>query len=125
MSEQKIVSIDQRDGLLVNVVNQETLDDESTRRMLSEALDGAATARACPVVLDLSAVAFFPSVSLSALVELLNTLTKAGQKLILVGLQQDVRESLAITRLDKLFEIRDDVEAILAHQRREDASHLD
>ena len=90
--------------------------------MRAEVLAGAEQARDLPVVLDLSNVGFFPSVSLGAVVVLLNTLKKAGQKLILVGLQPPVREALAITRLDKLFEIRDDVEEVVAEQRRQGAS---
>ena len=43
-------------------------------------------------------------------------------RLILVGLQPAVRDSLALTRLDKLFEIRNDVQDVLAHQRRENAA---
>ena len=118
MSDQQVTSINQRDNLLVAVVQQESLDEEGTGKMRAEVLAGAEQARDLPVVLDLSKVGFFPSVSLGAVVVLLNTLKKAGQKLILVGLQPPVRESLAITRLDKLFEIRDDVEAVVAQQRR-------
>ena len=122
MSDQQVTSINQRDNLLVAVVQLESLDDESTGKMRAEVLAGAEQARDLPVVLDLSNVGFFPSVSLGAVVVLLNTLKKAGQKLILVGLQPPVRESLAITRLDKLFEIRDDVEDVVAEQRRADAT---
>jgi anti-anti-sigma factor len=60
--------------------------------------------------------------ALGAIVVLLNTLKQHGQKFILVGLQPAVRDSLAVTRLDKLFEIRDDVEDVLAHLRRGDAA---
>jgi anti-sigma B factor antagonist len=107
---------------VVAVVEQAEMDEASTGKMQAEVLAGAEQAKELPVALDLSKVSFFPSLSLGAIVVLLNTLKKRGQKLILVGLQPPVREALALTRLDKLFEIRDDVEEAIAHQRRSDAA---
>lgn len=122
MSDQQVTSINRRDDLVVAVVEQAEMDEAATGKMQAEVLAGAEQAQELPVVLDLSKVSFFPSLSLGAIVVLLNTLKKRGQKLILVGLQPPVREALALTRLDKLFEIRDDVEEALAHQRRSDAA---
>jgi anti-sigma B factor antagonist len=122
MSDQQVTSISRRDDLVVAVVEQAEMDEASTGKMQAEVLAGAEQAQELPVVLDLSKVSFFPSLSLGAIVVLLNTLKKRGQKLILVGLQPPVREALALTRLDKLFEIRDDLEEVLAHQRRSDAA---
>ncbi len=122
MSDQQVTTIDRRDGLVVAVVEQADMDAEATNRMRAEVLAAAEESRASNVVLDLSKVAFFPSMALGAIVVVLNTLKQHGQKFILVGLQPAVRDALAVTRLDKLFEIRDDVEDVLAHQRREDAA---
>lgn len=122
MSDQQVITIDRRDGFVVAVVQQAEMDAEATTRMQAEVLAGAEQSRESPVVLDLSKVVFFPSLALGAIVVLLNTLKQHKQKFILVGLQPAVRDSLALTRLDKLFEIRDDVEDVLAHQRREDAA---
>jgi anti-anti-sigma factor len=122
MSDQQVTTIDRRDGLVVALVEQAEMDAEATNRMRTEVLAAAEESRGSHVVLDLSNVAFFPSMALGAIVVLLNTLKQHGQKFILVGLQPAVRDSLAVTRLDKLFEIRDDVEDVLAHQRREDAA---
>ena len=121
MSDQQVTTISRRDDVIVAQVQPEELNDQTTGKMQAEVLAGAEQAPELPVVLDLSRVSFFPSLSLGAVVAMLNTLKKRGQKFILVGLQPPVRESLAVTRLDKLFEIRDDVEDVLAHQRREDA----
>ena len=68
--------------------------------------------------LDLSKVEFFPSVSLGSVVVLLNELKKHGQKFVLIGLGPVVRDALAITRLDKLFEIHDSAADALAQLRR-------
>ena len=122
MSEQQVVSITQRDDLVVAVVHQAQMDEEATGKMQAEVLAGAEPAVGLPVALDLSKVSFFPSLSLGAIVTMLKTLKARGQRLILVGLQPPVRESLTLTRLDKLFEIRDDVEEVQAHLRREDAT---
>ena len=67
------------------------------------------------VVLDMSQVRFVPSLSLGALVTLLQHAKQKQQRFILVGLQPEVRQSLAVCRLDKLFEIYDTLE--IASQR--------
>ncbi len=125
MSDQQVTSIDRQDEVVVAAVQQAEMDEQATGKMKAEVLAGAEQAPGLPVVLDLSKVSFFPSLALGAIVVLLNTLKKKGQKLILVGLQPPVREALAMTRLDKLFEIRDDLESVLAHLRREDAAAED
>ena len=122
MSEQQVMSITQCDDLVVAVVQQAEMDEEATGKMQAEVLAGTEQAGGLPVALDLSNVSFFPSLSLGAIVTMLSTLKARGQRLILVGLQPPVRESLALTRLDKLFEIRDDVEDVQAHLRREDVT---
>ena len=122
MSEQQVMSITQRDDLVLAVVHQAEMDEEATGKMQAEVLASSEQAGELPVALDLSNVSFFPSLSLGAIVTMLNTLKARGQRLILVGLQPPVRESLALTRLDKLFEIREDVEDVQAHLRREDAT---
>jgi anti-sigma B factor antagonist len=63
------------------------------------------------VVLDLSQVRLVPSLSLGALVTLLQSAKQRQQRFILVGLQPAVRETFAVCRLDKLFEIHDTAEA--------------
>ena len=125
MSDQQVTLIDQRDELVVATVQQAEMDEPATGKMKAEVLAGAEQAPGLPVVLDLSKVSFFPSLALGAVVVLLTTLKKKGQKFILVGLQPPVREALAMTRLDKLFEIRDDLESVLANLRREDAAAED
>jgi anti-sigma B factor antagonist len=62
------------------------------------------------VILDLSQVQFVPSLSLGALVTVLQSSKQRQQRFILSGLQSDVRQTFAVCRLDKLFEIHDSVE---------------
>jgi anti-anti-sigma factor len=57
----------------------------------------------------MSKVQFVPSLSLAALVTMLREFKQAGQRFILVGIQPSVRGTLAVTHLDRLFEIYEDV----------------
>lgn len=118
MSDEKVVSIEQTDEILLAVVHCEQMKESETQVMQTEVLASAEQARHLPVVLDLSDVAFIPSVTLGALVVLLQELKKSGQRFLLAGLQPDVRGTLALTRLDKLFEICDTRDDALAQVRK-------
>ena len=117
MAKPKIISIETKDGVIVAAVKCASMDEESTKQMQTEVGEAAGKARELPLVLDLSQVEFFPSLSLGALVNLLRECKQHNQRFVLAGIQQPVRECLAITRLDKLFEICDDVGAALAQIR--------
>ncbi|MHC5112355.1 MAG: STAS domain-containing protein [Planctomycetota bacterium] len=116
-----VTSIEKQEELVVAIVQHDELDDQQIAAMQGEVLAAAEQSPGLPVVLDLAKVSFLPSLSLGAVVVLLNTLKKKGQKLILVGMQSTVRDAFAMTRLDKLFEIRDDLDSVVAQLRREDA----
>ena len=62
-----------------------------------------------PVILDLGKVSFIVSFSLGSFVELSQQMKGRGRRLVLVNLQPPVRQVMAITRLNKLFEIKDDM----------------
>jgi anti-anti-sigma factor len=122
MSDQPVTQTDQRDGVIVVAVQPSEMDEDATRQMQAEVLAAAEQNRMLPVALDLSRVNYFPSLSLGAVVTLLSTLRKHQQRLILAGLQPQVREALAITHLDKLFEIHQSIDDAVAHQRRKHAA---
>lgn len=117
MSETQVTAVERRGEVTVVRVLPESLDVETTSTLQEDVLAAAMVSPKIPVVLDLSGVKTIPSVALSMLVVLLSELKKTDQKLILVGVQSMVRESLAITRLNELLEIRDDVESVLDHLR--------
>jgi anti-anti-sigma factor len=54
-------------------------------------------------------VKFVPSLSLAGLIRIHTEFQSRQQKLILAALQPHVRDTLVITRLDRLFELHDDV----------------
>jgi anti-sigma B factor antagonist len=65
------------------------------------------------VVLDLSRVTILPSLALGLLVQISNTCKGRQQKLKLAGLQPQIRQVFAITKLDRVFELAPSVEAAI------------
>lgn len=61
-------------------------------------------------VLDLNKVSFIDSTGLGVMISLMRQLKKAGGKLRLTGLQEEVRSIFEITRLFRVFEISPSVE---------------
>jgi anti-sigma B factor antagonist len=122
MSDQDVINIEQRSGVLLASIACERMDEDLTNQMQTEVYAAAAQTRRLPLVLDLSRVEFFPSLSLGALVKILGEFKKHGQRLILVGLQPSLRSALAVTRLDKLFEIYDTVDEATKQLRLGDAA---
>lgn len=66
------------------------------------------------IVLDFSAVEYLSSAALGKLITMDKKVKNAGGKLRLCSIRPDIYEVFAITRLNKLFDIRDDQEAALA-----------
>ncbi len=111
MSESPIVTVEDLSDLIVLHVGVGELDEGHLRRLQSEVRAAAATSPRRPCVLDLERVSFMPSLSLAALVRLSAEFQARRQRLILAGLQTRVRELFVVTRLDRLFELHDDVAA--------------
>ena len=113
MTNQPTVTIEPRDDVIYALVNQARLDDSAVDRLHGEVLSAAAQKPNVPVVVDLSHVNYMPSMALGTLVMLMRHLKNSERRFVLIGLQHEVRTVLAITRLDKLFEIQTDLEAAL------------
>ncbi|UCD27816.1 MAG: anti-sigma factor antagonist [Planctomycetota bacterium] len=118
MSDEKIVIIEPQEDVILAVVDCVRMEEEHTQMMQEEVSAAAEQSRQLPVVLDLSKVEFVPSLSLGALVNLLREFKQHNQRFILAGLHPDVRGTLAVTRLDKLFEITNSVDEALAQVRK-------
>jgi anti-anti-sigma factor len=95
---------------------QVKLMDDDVLKALSRGVDEAAAAHpAVPlVVLDLSRVALLPSMALGLLVHMNTKCRSREQKLKLAGIQPQLRQVFAITKLDRVFQFADDVEAATA-----------
>jgi anti-sigma B factor antagonist len=70
-----------------------------------------------PVVIDLAGVGMLPSVSIGALIQVSQVAKGNGQRFLLTGLSPNVRDTLRICRLDRVFEICDSREAAIAALR--------
>lgn len=95
-------------------VQSETLDEKTTAAVRTATSAAAEADPQAAIILDLSRVAFLPSMSLGSLVQLSQACKANGRRLVLAGLQPFVRDLLAVTRLNRLFEIHDDVSTLLA-----------
>ena len=114
MSEQEVISIQPHEEVIWAKIMHAQMDEELTTKMQQQVNEAAEKSRKLPVALDLSEVEFFPSLSLGALVTIMSELKKHQQRLVLVGIQPPIRGALAVTRLDKLFEIYEDVDEAIA-----------
>jgi anti-anti-sigma factor len=105
MSESAIVEVKPHAEAVWAVVRPRVLDDVACSRMQSEVIEAADARSNAAVILDLTPVEYVPSLGLGALVSLHRQLRQKEHRLLLTGLHPDVRMTLAVTRLDKLFEI--------------------
>jgi anti-anti-sigma factor len=92
-------------GSRLAIIHHDSLDETVIQQMQTDVAAAAAQTTALPVILDMSNVSFVPSIGLGVLVKLMRSFKKEGRRFILVGLQPQVRATLAITHLDKLLEI--------------------
>jgi anti-anti-sigma factor len=98
------------DQIIVARVQTAHLDEPQAQALLQQLLAAVAQSPAVPVLLNLTQVATMPSMAIGALVTLWKKLQDGRQKFILVGMQGPVRNTLAVCRLDKLFEFCDSEE---------------
>jgi anti-sigma B factor antagonist len=87
--------------------------DDDALKTLSRLIDEASDADApVPlVIVDLSRVAILPSMALGLLVQVSNKCRARQQKLKLAALQPQIRQVFSITRLDRVFQFADSVDA--------------
>lgn len=95
--------------------NMKMMDDnalKTLRRLIDEAAGPDSGIER--VVLDLSRVTILPSLALGLLVHIANTCNERQQALRLTGINPQIRQVFAITRLDHVFQFADSVEAAVA-----------
>lgn len=112
MSELNPIQISVSEKMILAVLQCDQLDECHIQDMQSKVTAAAGQALHLPVVLNMSKVAFVPSLSLGALVTLLKICKQNNQRLILTGLQQVVRQIMTTCRLDRLFEIYDTLDDV-------------
>src|SRR4051794_28399802 len=81
---------------------------------VAESLGGMIRQKPARLVVDLSRVTYIDSSGLAVLIEGMQNMEGYGGKLVLAGLQENVRPIFEIARLDQVFIIFPDVKAALA-----------
>jgi anti-anti-sigma factor len=111
MSEPAAAKIEKQPDVVVLRVSVLRLDEDGLRRLQTEIHAAAAESPQLPLVIDLSEVEFLSSLALAAFIRLASDFRERRQRLMLSGLRPDVRQVFVLTRLDRLFEMFDDVAA--------------
>jgi anti-anti-sigma factor len=114
MPDPTVTVIDRLPNAVVVHIQAEQLDEGTLKAVRGETTAAAAAAPTVPVVLDMQMVKFMASLSLGGLVQLSQAFKSRNQRLVFANLQPAVRETIAITRLDRLFEIVDDLSGFLS-----------
>jgi anti-anti-sigma factor len=117
MSAQTVTIVEQTPRHVLVRVQPDKIDESNLAGLRSETAAAGAAAPDLPVILDLSRVGFLPSMSLGGLLQLAQLFKSRKQRFVLVGLQADVREMVVLTRLDRVFEILSDADAVTGLSR--------
>lgn len=105
MSQSVITSQTHEKALIVSVTKR-ALDAVTVVALRDEVNSAVAgLTPGLPVIIDLSKVDFAPSVALGTLVNLAQDLKWSGRRMLLCGLTRQVRGTVSVTRLDKVFEV--------------------
>jgi anti-anti-sigma factor len=105
MPESSVTTVKPHDQVLLLEVCRRTLDDTSTQALVDEVYTAAGQHPQKPIVLDFGKVKFAPSVALGSLVQLSKSFQIDGRRVALVGVDRRLRDSIRVTRLDKILEI--------------------
>ena len=106
--------VERHPSVVVARVQADRLDETNLTAVRAEVSAAGLDSPHLPVALDMSNIAFVPSLSLGGLVQLAQIFKARGQRLVLANLQPPVRQTITITRLDRLFEIHDDLSSLLS-----------
>lgn len=112
MPDSTVSLVERYPKAIVLRIQVERLDDTSVDALRADASNAAAEAPQLPVVLDMAKIRFMPSFSLSGLLQLTREFKARGQRLVLTGLQPFPRDTIVITRLDRVFDIQDDISTL-------------
>jgi anti-anti-sigma factor len=114
MSEQALVIVERHPDLVLAHVQPETIDERNLAAVHAEVAAAGSESPDLPVVLDMTRVLFMPSMSLAGFIRLSQLFRSKKQRLVLINLQPAVRDTLVVTKLDRLFEIRPNLVALRA-----------
>ena len=112
MSEPQIATVERHPELVVVHVQPERVDEGNLAEFHAAVATAGSESPELPVAVDMARVRFVPSMSLAGLIRLSQLFKSKKQRLVLVNLQPAVRETLVVTKLDRLFEIHPDLSAL-------------
>lgn len=110
---QPSITIERNAGAIVARVQVKLLEEKDLKQ-LSQMIDTASSEQpATLVVIDLAKVQMLPSLGLGTLVQISNKCRARQQRLRLAAVTPPVRQVLSITRLDRVLDLADSVEAAI------------
>jgi anti-sigma B factor antagonist len=117
MSEPSPFKLETHENALVARWHMKVIDEDALKA-LARAIDDAIAADSTInlVVLDVAGVSMMPSLALGLVMQISTLCKSRGQKLKLAGVQPPVRKVFSVTRLDRLLQFSDTVEAALKGQ---------
>lgn len=118
MAHSTVTEIHKRDDVLHIVINKRALNESSTRELVDSVHTAAVEHVGLPIVLDLSKVRFAPSVALGSLVQLSKSFEFDNRRIALIGVDRNVRDAIRVTHLDKMLEIHNTLDDVLATSGR-------
>lgn len=114
MPDDSVTEIQPHDQVLLIAVHKRSLDEASTRRLVDDVLTAAGRTPRVPIVLDLSHVRFAPSVALGSLVQLAKSFKLDRRRIALIGVDQRILQTIRVTQLHEVLEVRDSLEQVIA-----------
>lgn len=116
MADTPVLQVEVQPDVVVLRVTASDLFEGHVKALETE-LAAMAKDHSLPFVLDVTGVKIVPSLSLGVLVRLATDFRSRGQRIILAGPQPAVRQVLAITRIDRIFEVQESVDAAIRSVR--------
>jgi anti-anti-sigma factor len=104
-------TIERIGAAVVAHANLKMLDDNELKQLGQMVDQAAGAAGVTVVVLDLARVQILPSLGLGALIQMSNKCKARQQRFKLAAVTHGVRQVLSITRLDRVLDLSDTVEA--------------
>lgn len=113
MPEAAVTTVEPHEQVLLVRIHKRSLDEASANQLLDDVLAAAAARPRVPIVLDMAAVKFAPSVAIGALIQLRRSLQFEQRRLVLVALDRRVYETLVVTNLHSVLEIQDNLDQVV------------
>ncbi|MGQ9629662.1 MAG: STAS domain-containing protein [bacterium] len=105
------IKVERRDNAVVLLMSG-SVDIQGSNRM-SEVVDMEIARGNLNIIMDFKGVMYMDSTGIGVLVSKLNRIKGGGGRLIIIGINDEIRELLKIVRLEKIFEMYDNLNGAL------------